>query len=46
MAATPVTGHYFPYDHLPGGVILWPQGKEAIAAISVKVGGKVETLSR
>lgn len=38
-------GHFYPYDHLPGGVILWPRGKEPVTAIQVTRDGKTGTLS-
>ena len=55
--ATPVTvttaggsataaGQYFSYDHIPGGVLLWPAGASAAASIRVAVGGQSKTLSR
>jgi hypothetical protein len=36
----------YPYDHLPGGVLVWPQPLGATKAITVQRAGKVTTLSR
>ena len=41
-----VVGQLFPYDHLPGGVLLWQRAKVPIAGIQVTLGGKVSTLAR
>ncbi len=38
--AAGVDGQYFTYDHIPGGVLLWPAGTAPTTGISVSVGGK------
>jgi Peptidase M66 len=40
-----VMGHYYPYDHLPGGVILWPQVGGPTTSVVVDVEGKTAALS-
>jgi hypothetical protein len=39
-----VAGHYYPYDHLPGGVFVWPQASGPSAAITVQWKGSFKTL--
>jgi hypothetical protein len=39
-----VTGHFYPYDHLPGGVILWPQAGKPSSSISFEWDGIVKSL--
>lgn len=39
-----VTGQYYPYDHLPGGVVLWPQVGGPSKSVAVEVAGKIGTL--
>jgi hypothetical protein len=41
-----VDAQLYPYDHLPGGVLVWPQPKSATRAITVQRAGKSTTLSR
>ena len=41
-----VDAQLYPYDHLPGGVLVWPQPKSATKAITVERAGKSTTLSR
>jgi hypothetical protein len=41
-----VDAQLYPYDHLPGGVLVWPQPKSATKAITVQRAGKSTTLSR
>jgi hypothetical protein len=46
-----VGGHVFPYDHLPGGVLMWqkaPDGaaRAQVSSIQVTLDGKVSSLSR
>lgn len=40
-----VDGHYYPYDHLPGGVFVWPQADGPSSAVSLEWQGAVTTLS-
>jgi hypothetical protein len=44
------TAHFYPYDHLPGGVLIVPESPRSIASAStwssVKVGGVAEILAR
>lgn len=40
-----VTGQFYPYDHLPGGVILWPQAGGPTAKVTVSVLGQTGSLS-
>jgi hypothetical protein len=39
-----VSGHYFPYDHLPGGVFVWPQAGAPSTSITVEWKGAYRTL--
>ena len=39
-----VTGHFYGYDHLPGGVILWPQAGGPSTAVSFVFQGKILSL--
>lgn len=41
-----VTGHFFAYDHLPGGVLLWPQSSAPVAGIEVTLAGSAATIAR
>jgi hypothetical protein len=41
-----VEAQLYPYDHLPGGVLVWPQPKSATKSITVQRAGKTATLSR
>lgn len=41
-----VEAQLYPYDHLPGGVLVWPQPLAATKAITMQRAGKVTTLSR
>jgi hypothetical protein len=43
--ARTVGAHFYPYDHLPGGVVLWQRGAESITGIQVTRGGKTGSLS-
>ena len=45
-SATTVEGQFFPYDHLPGGVLLWPKANAPIKGIKVILDGKPASLSR
>jgi hypothetical protein len=45
-AATVADGHFFPYDHLPGGVLFWPKQKASAARVEVTLGGKSAVLVR
>ena len=41
-----VEAQLYPYDHLPGGVLVWPQPLAATKSITLTRAGKVTTLSR
>ena len=41
-----VEAQLYPYDHLPGGVLVWPTPLAATKAITMQRAGKVTTLSR
>lgn len=41
-----VEGHYFPFDHLPGGVLVWPQAGAPSAAVTLDWKGSLTTLAR
>lgn len=46
-AATSVAeGHFIPYDHIAGGVLLWPKESAPINAIQVTRGGVTKSLAR
>ncbi|MBK8251948.1 MAG: hypothetical protein IPK82_04695 [Polyangiaceae bacterium] len=38
--------HFYPYDHLPGGVILWPQAKKPSMSVAFEWNGQVKTFVR
>jgi hypothetical protein len=40
------TAHFIPYDHLPGGVVVWPQPAHATTAVSLTIEGEPITLTR
>jgi hypothetical protein len=40
-----VDGHFHPYDHLPGGLLIWPQAGGPTRSLSVHVNGRAATLS-
>jgi predicted small secreted protein len=46
LGSESVDAQLYPYDHLPGGVLVWPQPKSATKAITVHRAGKSTTLSR
>ena len=46
LGSESVDAQLYPYDHLPGGVLVWPQPKSATKAITVQRAGKTTTLSR
>ena len=46
LGDSPVEAQFYPYDHLPGGVLVWPQPVAATKAITLTRGGKVTTLAR
>jgi peptidase M66-like protein len=46
LGDTAVDAQLYPYDHLPGGVLVWPQPLGATKAITLQRDGKVTTLSR
>lgn len=39
-----VTGQYYPYDHLPGGVILWPQAGAPSSGVEFEWKGVLKNL--
>jgi hypothetical protein len=39
-----VNGSYYPYDHLPGGVFVWPQAGGPSSSVTVEHQGAVKTL--
>jgi hypothetical protein len=41
-----ITGQWYPYDHIDGGVLVWPATESPAKAIQVTVGGKLKTLVR
>ncbi|MCK6587716.1 MAG: M66 family metalloprotease [Polyangiaceae bacterium] len=41
-----VTGQWFPYDHIDGGILVWPATESPVKALKVTVDGKVKTLVR
>lgn len=41
-----VTGHLYEYDHLPGGVVLWPQAGGPSVTVSFELNGVAQSLSR
>lgn len=41
-----VTGHYYEYDHLPGGVVLWPQAGGPSSAVSFQWKGVAKSLAQ
>ncbi len=40
-----ITGQFFPYDHIPGGILLWPEGSSPANSVAVSLGGQLKTLS-
>jgi hypothetical protein len=40
------TGHWYPYDHLPGGVLIWPEAAQPISGVKVQIQGTVASLFR
>jgi hypothetical protein len=43
-APSRVGGQYFPYDHVPGGVLLWPAGSSAVTGIQATIEGRALAL--
>ncbi len=43
-AEEPVTAHFYPYDHLPGGVVVWPQAGGPSSAVTFEWQGQVRSL--
>lgn len=39
-----VTGHFYPYSHLPGGVFVWPQAGAPSSAVTIEWDGAWKTL--
>ena len=44
--AETVTGWFYGYDHLDGGVVLWPATPQPLQRVQVELGGKVKSLTR
>ncbi len=40
-----ITGHFYGYDHLPGGVVLWPQAGGPSTGVSFQWQGQVRSLA-
>jgi hypothetical protein len=45
-AGETVTGHFYPYDHLDGGMLVWKKPTQLGSFIQVEVAGQSLTLSR
>lgn len=43
---TTMTGNFYPYDHLPGGVLLWPQAGGPSSGVSFQWQGQVKSLAQ
>lgn len=43
---TTLTGHFYPYSHLPGGVFVWPQAGAPSRAVTVEWQGVFKTLEQ
>jgi hypothetical protein len=41
-----ITGQWYPYDHVDGGILVWPATESPAKTIKVNVGGKLKTLVR
>ena len=41
-----IVGEWYPYDHIPGGVIVWPATESPASVIKLNVDGKLHTLQR
>jgi hypothetical protein len=41
-----ITGQWFPYDHIDGGVLVWPATESPVKALQMVVDGKLKTLVR
>jgi hypothetical protein len=39
-----VTGHFYPYDHLTGGIVLWPQAAAPSSSVSFEWKGQIKSL--
>jgi hypothetical protein len=46
MGPTTVEGHFFRYDHLPGGWFVFPEGDVPIVQLELDVDGSTVTLTR
>lgn len=42
--AQTVTAHFYPYDHLPGGVVVWPQAGGPSSSVTFQWQGQVKSL--
>ena len=40
------TAHFYGFDHLAGGVLLWPESQKKLQAVKVDIAGKLVHLSR
>jgi hypothetical protein len=43
---TTTTAHFVAYDHLPGGVLVWPAPPSATTAMAMTLDGKAMSLTR
>jgi hypothetical protein len=41
-----VKGHFYRYDHLPGGILLWPQVGGVSTAVTFTLDGATKSLSK
>ncbi len=46
VGSAAVEAQYFPYDHLPGGVLVWPRGAALTTGIAISLRGKLLAASR
>lgn len=46
QGTTTMTGNFYPYDHLPGGVLLWPQAGGPSSGVSFQWQGQVKSLAQ
>lgn len=40
-----ITGQYYPYDHIGGGILVWRESERPISTVKVNVAGKLRTLN-
>src|SRR5262249_31645597 len=43
---TKIAAHYYNYDHIDGGVLVWPVANGPIQSIALELGGRTMTLTR